>query len=489
MERILKILALAICFVTTPAAWAAAKAGDILLAQGAAFVRNATGVERAAAVGMAVESGETLVTRDGRLQVKFTDGGMTSLQPESQFAITDYRFAGEGKGDESAVFKLIKGGFRTITGLVGKREKSAYRVDSVVATIGVRGTAYQAVLCAASCKQPDGLYVRTGEGTIFVKNAAGEIDVGKGQSAFVASANTAPQRTTTAPPMTARVTTSAPPTVAGVGTTEFAPGTILSATPQNSVTQITQGGIALAASGTGSGTVTSNFFPGFSGSTSGAGSGAGSSNNMPAGSLVGAYMNGGSIMGCVVSANGGIASALFSTPPVNVGSNGDLYWGRWTNTTLTLYAGLGGYYANGSMTIPATSSIHYMLGTTVPTVFPTTATFNFVGGTPSTDAAGGVGLGITSGQLQANFSSNYVSGNFTVTHNNSYAVSAYMPMGSTKAVFGTEHGGGGSININGSPVSLSGNSVNGFFVGSPSPTGAGLSYTINNSIVGVGAFR
>lgn len=70
MERILKILALTLCLLATPVAWAAAKAGDILLAQGAAFVRSTTGAERAAAVGMAVESGETLVTRDGRLQVR-----------------------------------------------------------------------------------------------------------------------------------------------------------------------------------------------------------------------------------------------------------------------------------------------------------------------------------------------------------------------------------------------------------------------------------
>jgi hypothetical protein len=486
MERSLKILALLAGLLSATAAWAAAKAGDILMAQGSAFVRSAAGAERAAKAGMAVESGETLVTRDGRMQVKFTDGGTTSLQPETQLAITDYRFTEGKKGDESAVFNLLKGGFRTITGLVAKQNKSAYRVDSIVATIGVRGTEYQTVLCAASCKQPDGLYVHTGEGTIFVKNAAGEIDVGRGQSAFVANANTAPQRTTSTPPMTARVTTSAPPAVAGVGTIELATGNILSATPQGSVTPISGGGIALAASGTGSGTVASNFFNGFSGSVSGAGSGAGSSNNITAGSLVGVYMNGGAVTGGVVSANGGIASAIFDVAPVNVGSNSDLYWGRWTSTTLNLYAGLGGYFAKGSLTIPATSSIHYLLGTTCPTV-PTTggATYSFVGGTPSTDQSGGIGSGITGGgTVTANFAANSVSVNFTVSHNGNYAVtgSSYLG-GSSRASFGTDYGG--SYVANGSLPAR----VNGFLVGSSSPTGAGLSYTINNQIVGVGAFR
>lgn len=484
MERNLKILALMAGLIVLPMS-AFAKAGDIVLTQGAAFVRNPAGVERPATLGMAVDSGETLVTRDGRLQVKFTDSGVVSLQPETQFSIADYRYAEANKG-ESAFFKLIKGGFRTITGLVGKRDKSVYRVDTAVATIGVRGTEYQAMLCAASCKQPDGLYVHTGEGTIFVKNVAGEIDVGKGQTAFVASADTAPQRTTVAPPMTARVTPSAPPAVAGVGTTEFGPGNILSATPQGSVTQITQGGLALAASGTGSGTVTSNFIPNFSGSGSGAGSGAGSTNNMTTGSLAGAYMDGGSVTGGVLYANGGIASAIFTSPPVNVGSNGDLYWGRWTNTTLNLFAGMGGYFVNGSLTIPATSSIHYLLGTTAPTISSAlpNATFHFVGGTPSTDLSGSVGSGITGGTVFVNFASNYASVNFDVSHNGNYYVSGSSQLGgSTRTSFGTDYGGYFSAN------STLPARVNGFLVGSGSPTGAGLSYTINNNIVGVGAFR
>jgi hypothetical protein len=274
-----------------------------------------------------------------------------------------------------------------------------------------------------------------------------------------------------------------------VGTTELATGNIISGgNGQGAITNIASGGMALASSGTAIGTVSSNFFNSVSGSVSGAGSGAGATDSVPSGVLTGVYMNGGSVTGGVVTANGGIASAIFSSPPVNTGSNGDLYWGRWTNTTLNLYSGLGTFFAKGSLTIPATASIHYLLGTSTPTVFPSSATFNFIGGTPSTDTAGGVGSGITTGQLQANFGSNLVTGSFVVNHNGTYNVnSLYLPIGSNRAAFGTDHGIGGYAYTSTSiPVQ-----VNGFFVGSPSPTGAGLSYTIQtaNPIVGVGAFR
>jgi hypothetical protein len=488
MGRDMKLLTLVAGILAPLLAWAV-PAGDIILAQGAAFIRDSAGIERAARVGLPVDSGETLLTRDGRMQMKFSDGALLSLQPETQFMITDYRFRAGSTGDESAVFNLIKGGFRTITGLLARQKAAVYQVITPTATIGIRGTEYQALLCMSSCKEPDGLYVHTGEGRIFLKNAAGEIDVGRGQTAYVASPDTAPRRTTTAPAMTARVTTSAPPPTPGVGTsTDFQPGNILGANNLGPITPINGGGLAVAAAGSMSGTASSNFpgLSGTSGDVSGAGSGAASSGVIGGGVLAGVYMSGNGVLGGIVSGDGGIGSVMFGSVQ-NAGSNGDLYWGRWSGTSVNLYAGLGGYFAQASITIPASSSLHYLLGTSVPTI-PTsgTASFNFVGGTPSTDQAGIVGSGITSGHLNANFGSNYVSGSFNVSHGSNYSVNAFMPLGGgNRANFGTNMGGSGTA---GSYAAQ----VNGFFVGSGAPAGAGLSYQImrpGNSIVGVGAFR
>jgi hypothetical protein len=50
-----------------------------------------------------------------------------------------------------AFFRLLKGGFRTVSGLIGKADVNAYKVSTPVATIGIRGTDYIVVLCDTAC--------------------------------------------------------------------------------------------------------------------------------------------------------------------------------------------------------------------------------------------------------------------------------------------------------------------------------------------------
>ena len=50
-------------------------------------------------------------------------------------------------GASHAFFSLLKGGFRTVSGLIGKINHEDYSVATPVATIGIRGTDYLTVLC------------------------------------------------------------------------------------------------------------------------------------------------------------------------------------------------------------------------------------------------------------------------------------------------------------------------------------------------------
>ncbi|MFY0676660.1 MAG: FecR domain-containing protein [Neptuniibacter sp.] len=76
----------------------------------------------------------------GRLQVRFSDGSRLSLKPGTEFKIEQYEFE-EGKAEDGkAFYKLIKGGMRTISGQIGKADRDDYKLDAVVATIGIRGT-------------------------------------------------------------------------------------------------------------------------------------------------------------------------------------------------------------------------------------------------------------------------------------------------------------------------------------------------------------
>jgi|GEM_PF-5277746 len=96
-----------------------------------------------------VRQGDTLNTSEnGGAQVKFNDGAQIALRRDSSLKIDEYKWEGEEDGSEKAVMSLVKGGFRTITGAIGKTNKSNYRVSTPFATIGIRGTHYALFLDA-----------------------------------------------------------------------------------------------------------------------------------------------------------------------------------------------------------------------------------------------------------------------------------------------------------------------------------------------------
>ncbi|MCC7412273.1 MAG: FecR domain-containing protein [Gammaproteobacteria bacterium] len=175
-------------------------AGNVLFASGQAGALRA-GTVLVLARGAEVYPGDTLVTADGRLQIRFNDGGTVSLSPHGRFRIDEYRYAGSPDGSERGLFSLLKGSIRAITGAIGKTRRDDYRVDAVVATIGIRGTAYKAQLCQGDCRESDGtarrdgLYLVANSGVVALTNPAGTLDVSAGQSAFVADLQTAPALT------------------------------------------------------------------------------------------------------------------------------------------------------------------------------------------------------------------------------------------------------------------------------------------------------
>lgn len=57
----------------------------------------------------------------------------------------------EGSDSSRAFFRLVKGGFRSVSGLIGKVNQDDYRVSTPVATIGIRGTRYGVRLCQGEC--------------------------------------------------------------------------------------------------------------------------------------------------------------------------------------------------------------------------------------------------------------------------------------------------------------------------------------------------
>jgi hypothetical protein len=177
--------------------YAAEPAGRVLILQGSAVaVRGAQEIPLAR--GTTIESGDLLKVADSSsMQVRFTDESVVALRANSQYKIDDYKFSEKGDSDKS-VFSLLKGGMRTITGLIGKRNPDNYQMRSTTATIGIRGTHFTAVNCASDCtntdgsKVEDGLYGGVTDGRIVVRNSAGETEFSRDQYFQVTSNNTLP---------------------------------------------------------------------------------------------------------------------------------------------------------------------------------------------------------------------------------------------------------------------------------------------------------
>jgi hypothetical protein len=197
--------------VMQPQLWAAqsgtAVAGKIVFSSGNNTAVSANGEQRVIKQGDAVRAGDKLQTGNGQLQVRFTDNGFASLKPKSQLTITEYNFNGKEDGSEKAVFSLLKGSVRAVTGFIGKHNKNAYKYETPVATIGIRGTAFVLNFCNQDCfgtdgsLLEDGLYVNNGEGRVYVENNEGVIDLVRGQFAYVEDVNSEPEQITQPPAM------------------------------------------------------------------------------------------------------------------------------------------------------------------------------------------------------------------------------------------------------------------------------------------------
>ena len=115
-------------------------AANVEFAVGDVQAINAAGVARSLGKGARIVSSETIRTTDGRVQLRFDDGAILSLQPNTEFRIDNYQFNGQQDGKERGFFSLLKGGLRALTGLVGRVNKETYKVTTSIATIGIRGT-------------------------------------------------------------------------------------------------------------------------------------------------------------------------------------------------------------------------------------------------------------------------------------------------------------------------------------------------------------
>lgn len=176
-----------------------ASVGKIIMAIGEVSI-NRGGKSIPAKKDTTVEVGDAIVTAGtSNAQVKFNDGAIIALRPNTEFKVNEYKFNGKADGTEKADVSLTKGGVRAVTGAIGRSNRDNLKVNAAVATIGIRGTGFNIVFCDAACKEKspaskEGLYAGVFEGKIAVSNKGGtSADMGVNRFAYVADENSAPQ--------------------------------------------------------------------------------------------------------------------------------------------------------------------------------------------------------------------------------------------------------------------------------------------------------
>jgi hypothetical protein len=197
------LLALAVA-VALPALAAGSVAGKLVFAAGEVRVERDGG--RALKAGDPIEVGDVVVTgAKSRAQLLMADGARVALRAGTRFRVDAFSLPaavsrpGQAQAvatDGQSVATLLKGGFRTRTGMVGKQDPAAYEVRTPVGVLGIRGTEYVAVFCNNDCETAPGVgagqVIRPGlylggieNRIVFRAPGRPELEVGPGEFVFI----------------------------------------------------------------------------------------------------------------------------------------------------------------------------------------------------------------------------------------------------------------------------------------------------------------
>src|SRR3989338_286110 len=176
----------------------AAVAGHVQFVSGNVEVTNPAGQSRQAQKGDAINEGDTLTSaQKSSAQIKMQDGGFVAVRPDTTLKFDRFVFAGKEDGSEKSFFSLFKGGFRAVTGLIGRINKQNYKVTTPAATIGIRGTDHETFLIAPGSPlaqiAPTGAYNKVNVGETTLTTDKGTINVMPNQMGFAAGMNQVPQ--------------------------------------------------------------------------------------------------------------------------------------------------------------------------------------------------------------------------------------------------------------------------------------------------------
>ncbi len=185
------LMAAAVCLFSGGAAWAQNSAAKVMSVSGLAKAVDTQGRERVLEKGAELFTGDKVQTSDASLvQVRMNDGGYLSVRANTELVIDQFVYDEKDPGKSNFLVSLLRGGFRSITGLIGRVNPGGYQIRSSTATIGIRGTDHEPVLvldtpeAQLQTQAPPGLYDKVNDGETFISSKGGVLALRRGDVGF-----------------------------------------------------------------------------------------------------------------------------------------------------------------------------------------------------------------------------------------------------------------------------------------------------------------
>ena len=168
------------CLLMWPTKAAAQSVGEVEFSRGVGYAQTPGQTPRILGKGLEFKEGDTLSTAQGSSAIiRLTDGTRMTLRPGTDMVVQQFRYK-EGAANNSMVMQLFAGGLRAITGLISKNAPDAAKLQTKTATIGIRGTDFDARICQRECaaesaKVPEQAHANTVQASAKLVSTQGEI--------------------------------------------------------------------------------------------------------------------------------------------------------------------------------------------------------------------------------------------------------------------------------------------------------------------------
>lgn len=183
-------------FLLTAANVYAAAQGYVHDLSGDVQARIGNGKPVTVAKNQVVGNNTTILTGpQSNVILKFSDGTIVALDQNTSFLIQNYNYEEQAPAATSALFSMLRGALRVLTGAISSKNRDSFKLATPVATIGIRGTEF-----LVQFRSP--LITQTITGTTSVTNVAGTTLVGAGQAVSVATATSTAVSLAALPPGT-----------------------------------------------------------------------------------------------------------------------------------------------------------------------------------------------------------------------------------------------------------------------------------------------